>query len=91
VPHRDQALLIFGPNGELLDRPFFGAGGIWRVNETNKGRWRSPKATNLPSGALDPTFTIRRFRSGASSDNPTYLAQREHVRMSMRKAGVPEE
>src|SRR5262249_13602356 len=24
--------------------------------------------------ALDPSFTIRRFRDGASSDNPTYLA-----------------
>ena len=40
--------------------------------------------------ALDPTFTIRRFRAGASSDNPTYLAQRERVYDGMRKAGVPE-
>jgi TolB-like protein/class 3 adenylate cyclase len=40
--------------------------------------------------ALDPTFTIRRFRAGAASDNPTYLAQREHVYAGMRKAGVPE-
>ena len=39
---------------------------------------------------LDPTFTIRRFRAGASSDNPTYLAQRERVCDGMRKAGVPE-
>ncbi|MFY9954834.1 hypothetical protein [Bradyrhizobium sp.] len=31
--------------------------------------------------ALDPNFTIRRFRSSASSDNSTYLAGRErHVR-----------
>jgi hypothetical protein len=41
--------------------------------------------------ALDSTFTIRRFRTGASSDNPTYLAQREHIYEGMRKAGVPEE
>jgi hypothetical protein len=27
--------------------------------------------------ALDPNFTIRRFRSSASSDNSTYLAGRE--------------
>jgi TolB-like protein/class 3 adenylate cyclase len=40
--------------------------------------------------ALDPSFTIRRFRSGASSDNPTYLAQRERIYDGMRKAGVPE-
>ncbi len=39
---------------------------------------------------LDPTFTIRRYRAGASSDNPTYLAQREHIYDGMRKAGVPE-
>jgi TolB-like protein/DNA-binding response OmpR family regulator len=40
--------------------------------------------------ALDPTFTIRRFRLGASSDNPTYLARRERLYKSMRMAGVPE-
>jgi tetratricopeptide (TPR) repeat protein len=39
--------------------------------------------------ALDSTFTIHRFR-GASSDNPTYLAQRERIYEGMRKAGVPE-
>jgi tetratricopeptide (TPR) repeat protein len=40
---------------------------------------------------LDPTFTIRRFRVGASrSDHPTFLAQRERVYDGMRKAGVPE-
>ena len=41
--------------------------------------------------ALNPTFTIRRFRAGAFSDNPTFLAQRERVYDGMRKAGVPEE
>ena len=40
--------------------------------------------------ALDPTFTIRRFRSGASTDNPTYLAKRERVCEGMRMAGIPE-
>jgi TolB-like protein len=39
---------------------------------------------------LIPTFTLRRFRAGAFSDNPTYLAQRERVVEGMRKAGVPE-
>jgi hypothetical protein len=29
-------------------------------------------------------------RVGPSSDNPTYLAGREHIYDSMRKAGVPE-
>jgi tetratricopeptide (TPR) repeat protein len=40
--------------------------------------------------ALDPSFTIRRFRLGASSDNPTYLAKRERIYEGMRLAGVPE-
>ena len=40
---------------------------------------------------LNPTFTLRRFRAGAFSDNPTYLARRERVYDGMRKAGVPEE
>ena len=41
--------------------------------------------------ALDPTFTISRFRARASSDNPSYLTQRERIRDGMRKAGLPEE
>jgi TolB-like protein/class 3 adenylate cyclase len=40
---------------------------------------------------FDPAFTIHRYRAGASSDNPTYLAQRERIIDGMRKAGVPEE
>jgi hypothetical protein len=40
--------------------------------------------------ALDPTFTIRRFRDGASTDNPTYLAGRERICEGMRLAGVPD-
>jgi len=41
--------------------------------------------------ALDPTFTIRRFRDGLSTDNPTYLAKRVRIYEGMRLAGVPEE
>jgi TolB-like protein/class 3 adenylate cyclase/tetratricopeptide (TPR) repeat protein len=40
--------------------------------------------------ALNPTFTIRRFRANAPSDNPTFLAQRERIYDGMREAGVPE-
>jgi TolB-like protein/class 3 adenylate cyclase len=38
----------------------------------------------------DPTFTIRRFRAGVSSNNPAYLAGRERMYEGMRKAGVPD-
>jgi tetratricopeptide (TPR) repeat protein len=41
--------------------------------------------------ALDPRFTIRRFRDVTStSDNPTYLAGRDRSIEGMRSAGVPE-
>ena len=43
--------------------------------------------------ALNPAFTISRFRGGwtAMSDNPTYLAQLESIFEGLRKAGVPEQ
>ena len=41
--------------------------------------------------ALNPAFTIRRFRAAAkSSDNPAYLAGLERVCEGMRRADVPE-
>jgi tetratricopeptide (TPR) repeat protein len=40
--------------------------------------------------ALNPTFTIRRYRAAASSDNPIYLVGRERNIEGMRIAGVPE-
>ena len=42
--------------------------------------------------ALDPGFTIRRFRTGteAQGDNPVYRARLERLIERMRNAGVPE-
>ena len=40
--------------------------------------------------ALNPTFTLRRYRAGVTSDHPAYLAGRERVYEGMRMAGVPE-
>ena len=40
--------------------------------------------------AINPSFSLRRYRAGASSENPTYLAGRERVYEGMRIAGVPE-
>jgi hypothetical protein len=40
--------------------------------------------------ALDPNFTIHRYRTHAPSDNPIYLASRERLIEGMRLAGVPE-
>ena len=41
--------------------------------------------------ALDPTFTIHRFRVGAESDNPVFLKYRERFYEGLRKARIPEE
>ena len=40
--------------------------------------------------ALNPQFTIHRFRAGAQSDNPIFLEQRERIIEAMQKAGIPE-
>jgi TolB-like protein/class 3 adenylate cyclase len=40
--------------------------------------------------ALDPKFTIRRYRESVPSDNPTFMKARERNYEAMRKAGVPE-
>ena len=39
---------------------------------------------------LVPSFAIGRFRNGACSDNPVYLAKRERVYQGLRLADVPE-
>ena len=54
------------------------------------GQLDAARAATQAGLALDPTFTIRRFRTGVSSDNPTYLAQRERLYEGMRMAGLPE-
>ena len=40
--------------------------------------------------AIDPSFTLRRYRDAAQCDNPTYLAGRERVYAGLRMAGLPE-
>ena len=40
--------------------------------------------------ALQPDFTLRRYRENALSDNPAYLAGRKRSCEGMRLAGVPE-
>ncbi len=54
------------------------------------GRLDEARAAVQAGLALNPEFTLRRYRAGAASDNPTFLAQRERVVAGLRKAGVPE-
>ena len=55
------------------------------------GRREEARFTVQTGLGLNPTFTIKRLRAGAASDNPIYLAQRERDYEGMRKAGLPEE
>ena len=54
------------------------------------GRLDEARAEVQAGLALDPKLTLRRYRAGSASDNPTFLVQRERLYDSMRKAGVPE-
>ncbi len=54
------------------------------------GRLDEARAEVQAGLALNPGFTIRRYRAGAQSDNPLFLKRRERIIEGMRKAGVPE-
>jgi len=54
------------------------------------GELDQARATVEAGLALDPSFTIRRFRAILPSDNPTFLAGHGRLVEGMRLAGVPE-
>ena len=54
------------------------------------GRLDEARAEVQAGLALNPGFSIRRYRAGAQSDNPVFLKGRERIIENMRKAGVPE-
>jgi TolB-like protein/tetratricopeptide (TPR) repeat protein len=56
-----------------------------------QGKTAEARAVAAPGLAAVPTFCVRRYREGASSDNPTYLAYRQHIYVGLLKAGVPED
>jgi hypothetical protein len=55
------------------------------------GRVAEAAAAVADGLALDPTFTVRRYRDSACSDSRTYLAHLARVVDGLRKAAVPEE
>jgi tetratricopeptide (TPR) repeat protein len=55
------------------------------------GDLREARSAAQAGLALDPSFTIRRYRVNARSDNPTYLTKRERFCEGMRLAGLPED
>ena len=68
------------PNGH-----FYLAAALAHLGEPDEAR-----ATAQAGLALYPSFTIRRSRTDTPSNNPVYLAGREHVYEGLRMAGVPE-
>jgi TolB-like protein len=55
------------------------------------GRLDEARAAVASGLALNPTFTIRRYRSAVRSDDSVVRAQGRRLVEAMRKAGVPEE
>ena len=55
------------------------------------GRLDEARAEVQAGLALNPGFTLRRYRAGAQSDNPVFLKGRERIIEDLRKAGLPEE
>jgi TolB-like protein/Flp pilus assembly protein TadD len=49
------------------------------------------RATAQAGLALQPSFTIQRYRASAACSHPAYLAGRERTYEGLRMAGVPEE
>ena len=66
--------------------PFWLAAALAHLSRLDDAR-----AASQAGLAANPTFTISRYRAGAPTDEPTFLAQRERIYAGMRKAGVPEE
>jgi len=54
------------------------------------GELDEAQATARAGLALNPSFSIRRFRANTPSNNPMYLAGRERVYEGLRMAGVPD-
>jgi TolB-like protein/class 3 adenylate cyclase/Flp pilus assembly protein TadD len=64
---------------------FYLAAVLAHVGELDEAR-----ATAQAGLALNPSFSIRRFRTNTPSNHPVYLAGRERVYEGLRMAGVPE-
>jgi TolB-like protein/class 3 adenylate cyclase/Tfp pilus assembly protein PilF len=57
----------------------------------NLGKLEEAQAETRFALALDPAFTIQRFRAGQENNNPVFLAGKERIFEGMRMAGVPKE
>jgi TolB-like protein len=72
-------------NRNLPNAHFYLAAALANLSQLNEA-----EAAVAAGLAINPTYTINGFRAGSSSDNPTFLAQRERIYKGMQTAGVPE-
>jgi hypothetical protein len=91
--------LVLGSDEEavtLLQRaveanPNYSVAHFWLASAVaHLGRFADARSAVQAGLALDPSFTVARFRTSAFSSNPTYLALRERIYEGMHKAGVPD-
>jgi adenylate cyclase len=64
---------------------------LYAANLVEVGKLDEAKMEVKTALALNPKFTLRRYREGAQSNNAAFLKRREQIIESMRKAGTPEE
>jgi TolB-like protein/class 3 adenylate cyclase/tetratricopeptide (TPR) repeat protein len=85
----EEALGFFRQSMEL--NPNYATGRfLMAADLVELGRLDEARAEVQAGLALNPEFTIRRYRAGAQSDNPDFLTRRERIIEDLRKAGVPE-
>jgi TolB-like protein/class 3 adenylate cyclase/Flp pilus assembly protein TadD len=73
-----------------INRNFHPAHFYLAVALAGLGRLDEARVAAQDGLSIDPTFTIRRYRGDAPSDNPAFLAGRRRIYEMMRKVGVPE-
>jgi len=73
-----------------INRNFHSAHMYLAVALAGFGRLDEARVAAKEALAMDPTFTIRRYRGDAPSDNPDFLAARQRVVAMMQKVGFPE-
>jgi tetratricopeptide (TPR) repeat protein len=85
----EDALDLYGRSIEL-NRTYATGRFYFAAALVELGRLDEAKAEVKAALALNPYFTLRRYRDGAPSDNPVFLKGRERIVEDLRKAGAPE-
>ena len=73
-----------------INRNFHPAHFYLAVALAGLGRLDEARVAAKEGLSIDPTFTIRRYRADAPSDNPVFLRGRQRIYEMMRKVGVPD-